>query len=151
MPTDSLPVPIFRQQSDGACLPACARMVLAYLGLDFSEPYLAQLLGTQPAGTPAYHIRRLEKLGVTITYGQINETRLEIYLTANLPVIAFVQAGELPYWTHESFHAIVITGLVRERVTINDPAFSAPQAVTLDELLLAWSEFDYYYAVIRHD
>ena len=45
MPIDSLPVPLFEQESDGACLPACARMVLAYLGLAFAEAHLAQVLG----------------------------------------------------------------------------------------------------------
>ncbi len=32
----------------------------------------------------------------------------------------------------------------------NDPAFAdAPKQVMIDELMLAWSEFDYTYALIR--
>ncbi len=31
MPKDCLPVPHFEQSANGQCLPACARMVLAYL------------------------------------------------------------------------------------------------------------------------
>jgi ABC-type bacteriocin/lantibiotic exporter with double-glycine peptidase domain len=148
MPTDLLPVPLIEQESDGACLPACARMILAYLGLSHSEPQLARILSTQPAGTPAYHIRRLETLGVKVTYGQMSEARLRASVSAGVPVIAFVQAGELPYWHHESFHAVVIVGVTGDAVVINDPAFTTVQSVTWDDLMLAWSEFDYAFAII---
>ena len=37
MPDDWLPVPHYKQSADGQCLPACVRMVLAYLGRDLTE------------------------------------------------------------------------------------------------------------------
>jgi len=86
MPSDWLSVPHHKQSRDGQCLPACARMVLAYLGQDLDEARLARLLRTRPFGTPF----------------------------------------------------------------VNDPAFDdAPQVIPLEHFLLAWSEFDYEYAVIR--
>ncbi len=39
-----LSVPHFRQSVDGYCLPACARMVLAYLGINRSEAEISQVL-----------------------------------------------------------------------------------------------------------
>ena len=85
---------------------------------------------------------------MSVAFGQISEARLRAYLLERIPVIAFVQAGELSYWKHDSFHAVVVTGLVDDVVAINDPAFREPQTVSLDELMLAWSEFDYTYAII---
>jgi hypothetical protein len=44
---------------------------------------------------------------------------------------------------------MVLLGLSSDAAYVNDPAFDdAPQSIPLDHLLLAWSEFDYEYAVI---
>lgn len=54
------------------------------------------------------------------------------------------------YWTVASFHAVVVIGLDDERVYVNDPYFTdAPKAISRDEFILAWSEQDYWYGVIR--
>ncbi len=55
-----LSVPHFRQESDGYCLPACAQMVLSYLGVVRSQADLARQLGARPnIGTPHSHLTRL--------------------------------------------------------------------------------------------
>lgn len=41
MPTVLLPVPPYKQVGAHNCLPACARMVLSYLGQEVSEVELA--------------------------------------------------------------------------------------------------------------
>lgn len=59
MPTVLLPVPHHRQIGPHNCLPACARMVLLYLGEDISEAELAFRLGTTEVGTPGRRLLRL--------------------------------------------------------------------------------------------
>ena len=67
-----------------------------------------------------------------------------------IPVIAFVQAGELPRWRGEQFqHAVVISGLSDEAVWLLDPEGQAqPEAVPLAGFMLAWAGMDYRCAAI---
>ena len=149
MPNDWLPVPHYKQSAEGLCLPACARMVLAYLGLHLSEDQVVKLLRSYPFGTPAPNMRYLESLGVSVTFGQASLARLRDWLQARIPCIVFVQAGDLPYSASEGFHAVVVVGIEEGAAYLHDPASdTAPQIVPLDHFLLAWSEFDYEYAVI---
>ena len=149
MPKDWLPVPHYRQTADGQCLPACARMVLAYLGRELEEAQIAKRLQSYSFGTPAPNIRHLESLGLSVTFGQMSVSRLQAYLQKGIPCILFIQAGELPYSESEGFHAVVVVGLSGQSVYINDPALdTGPQTASLDDLRLAWSEFEYEAAVI---
>lgn len=149
MPGDWLPVPHYKQSADGQCLPACVRMVLAYLGRDLTKAQIAKVLHSYPFGTPAPNVRFLESLGLSVTFGQMSLSRLRAYLQNDVPCIVFVQAGDLPYSGAEGFHAVVVAGLGEHIVYINDPAFDAgPQSVPLDHFMLAWSEFEYECAII---
>ena len=149
MPKDRLPVPHYRQTADGQCLPACARMVLAYLGRELEEAQIARLLRSRSFGTPVPNIRYLESLGLSVIFGQMSVSRLQAHLQKDTPCILFIQAGELPYAESEGFHAVVVVGLRGQTVYINDPALdTGPSAVSLDDLRLAWSEFEYEGAVI---
>ena len=149
MPKDWLPVPHHKQSSDGQCLPACVRMVLAYLGHELEEARIAEVLRAHSFGTPAPNVRYLESLGLSVTFGQMSLSRLRGYLRDGKPCIVFVQAGELPYSESEGSHAVVVVGLSEHVAYINDPAVNGgPQSVPLDHLMLAWSEFEYVCAVI---
>jgi len=149
MPKDYLPVPHYKQSAGGQCLPACARMVLAYLGRELEEAQIARVVHSRSFGTPAPNIRYLESLGVSVTFGQLSLSRLRTYMRRGIPCILFVQVGELPYSQSEGFHAVVAVGLEKQTIYINDPAFDvAPQSVPLDHFMLAWSEFEYEFAVI---
>ena len=45
---------------------------------------------------------------------------------------------------------VVLIGMTGDTACVNDPAFDdAPQVIPLEHFLLAWSEFDYEYAVIQ--
>jgi ABC-type bacteriocin/lantibiotic exporter with double-glycine peptidase domain len=124
-------------------------MILAYFGREIDERSLADLLRTRAIGTPADNIIRLESLGYKVTLGRGIEFDLGRFLKQRLPVIVFVKTQYLPYWDREDAHALVLVGRDASQVYVNDPAFdSAPHAIPLDSLLLAWSEFDYKYAVI---
>ena len=59
MPNVLLPAPHFRQSRDGACLPACVRVVLAYWGDLRDEAGLARQLGTKRHGTPVSAVARV--------------------------------------------------------------------------------------------
>lgn len=150
MPASLLPVPHYKQGHSGSCLPASARMVLEFLGYITSEADLAYRLGTQPFGTPAPNLRRLEQLGFVVTYETVTLAALQGSLEAGLPCLVFVRTGDLPYWTEDTSHVMVAVGINDETIYVNDPAFdTAPQAIPLDYFLLAWSEFDYRCATIQ--
>ena len=149
MPIDWLPVPHYEQSRDGRCLPDCARMVIAYLGQELDEDRLVRMLKARSFGTPADNIRLVAQLGYTITFEQGTESDLRHHLSRGLPCIIFLKTEARSYWKTEDAHAVVLVGIIGELVYINDPALAvAPQTVPLPDFLLAWSEFDYEYAVI---
>ena len=143
--SDILPVPHLPQSAEGYCLPACAWMVLAYLGIERSEAEVGQVLGAQEYGTPSFAIQRLSVLGVQVTYRQWPLSELMGTLASKQPVIVFVRTGFLEHWVEDVAHAVVIVGVEEgRRFWINDPARQqAPLAVSWDGLLAAWAEFDY--------
>ncbi len=150
MPSDWLTVPHFKQSRDGRCLPACARMVLAYLGKDYDEESLARLLRARSFGTPANNIRLVSLIGCSVIFEQGTEADLHRHLARRLPCIIFLKTETLPHWQIEDSHAVVLVGMTGETAYFNDPVFDdAPVSVSLQNFLLAWSEFDYEYAVIE--
>ena len=110
MPRVLLPVSHLKQKGDGDCLAACAAMVLQYLdrGMDYSA--LVQLLKIRNFGAPASNIRFLEQLGFSVTYSVTDVDGLFRMLEHGEPVIAFVRTGDLPYWAHETDHAVIVVG-----------------------------------------
>jgi ABC-type bacteriocin/lantibiotic exporter with double-glycine peptidase domain len=143
--SDVCPVPHFRQSAEGFCLPACARMALAYLGIERSEVEVSRVLGAQEYGTPSFAIQRLVDLDVQVTYRQWSLTEFVAALTDKQPVIIFVRTGFLDHWTKDVAHAVVVVGIEEgQRFWINDPAREeGPLAVSWDGLLAAWAEFDH--------
>lgn len=61
----TLAVPHFQQATSYTCLPACARMVLSFLGYEHTERELADAFGTVPLlGTPPENVvSALEAMG----------------------------------------------------------------------------------------
>jgi ABC-type bacteriocin/lantibiotic exporter with double-glycine peptidase domain len=124
-------------------------MVLAYWRRDVTYSALLRLLRIQPYGAPAGNIRLLSGLGVRVTYSKTNLRGLEALLDQGLPVIVFVRTGELPYWTYQTDHAVVVVGYDEDYVYIDDPDRSgAPISVPSGDFELAWLERDYAYALI---
>ena len=125
-------------------------MILEFLGQTVSEADLAHLLGTQAFGTPAPNLRRLEQIGFSAIYESGTLATLRSHLKSGIPCLVFVRTGNLPYWDEDAAHVLVAIGIDDEAIYVNDPAFDeAPQIALLDHFLLAWSEFDHRYAVIR--
>jgi len=44
---ETISIPHFEQSAEGYCLPACARMILASLGINRTEAEIGKVLGTQ--------------------------------------------------------------------------------------------------------
>jgi ABC-type bacteriocin/lantibiotic exporter with double-glycine peptidase domain len=145
-----LDVPYLPQHEPGGCLVACAAMVLAYLQQPALQEDIARQIGAQPAGVPAFNIRRLAAWGLEVEYGQGSLNELSAALTRGYPPIIFLRTSELPYWQEDTPHAVVLIGLDRESALLLDPAYEdeTPVSVTLGDFLLAWSHFDMVYALI---
>jgi len=143
----------FQQSAPGYCLPACVRMVLAYLGLERTEAEVGRILGAREYGTPSFAVQRLAALGLRVVYGAWSIPQLFSALDAGQPVILFVHTEFLDYWREDVAHAIVVVGAVEnQQFWLHDPALpSGPLVVSWDGLLAAWAEFSYRGATISGD
>ena len=145
-----LDVPFQRQLEPSWCLPACVCMVAAYLEQPLLQEDVARWLDTQYLGTPASRVQRLTQRGFSVIYreGSLNEVRR--LLDEGVPPIVFVQAGELSYWDVDTWHALVLVGIDEGTVQALDPMHGEhPVKIEIDELMLAWSHFDYKYAALQ--
>ena len=141
-----LKIPYYPQKADGYCLPACVQMVLAYLNISRSQDALGRKLGIRlPLGVPTSHITKLASSTLAITYETGTVEKISQWLNQATPVIVFIQAGELPYWSGHHFqHAIVVAGLEAQTIWGLDPGYETiPVAIPLDDFLLAWDEIDH--------
>lgn len=150
MPSILLPVPHYPQTGKHNCLPACARMVLGYLGLSATEEELAVQLGTTPLGTTGRNLLRLQDYLLSVVYGPLTISLLKTELNQSRPVIVLVSTIFLDYWQRDTAHAVVVVGYDDDHLFLNDPAFAnAPQTVTVDGILAAWGEFDFLAGVVK--
>ena len=149
--SDVLPVPHFQQSSEGFCLPAYARMILGYLGLEQDEASVGQILGAKKYGTPSSAIERLNDSDIEAVYQEWSAAELSSMLEAGHPVIVFVRTIFLDYCQEDFAHALVVVGVTtNQRFWVQDTAQPAgPIDVSWDGLLAAWSEFDYHGAILR--
>jgi ABC-type bacteriocin/lantibiotic exporter with double-glycine peptidase domain len=150
MPMHLLPIEHRVQEEEFGCLAACAQMLLAAAGLTVSQHGLNRLLDLRTGGVPYSRLQRLTKYNINIALAAGDESQLRQVLDQRFAPIIFVHTSQLTsYWTVPTRHAIVVVGYDETNFYLNDPAFpDAPQAVSIDELILAWLEFDYMYALI---
>lgn len=147
-----LPVPFHKQEDDVYCLPACVQMVLSYWRKAPSQQKLARQLKVRSGlGAPARNILRLSQRKHTIIHTTGTLTDIENWLNQRIPVIIFLQAGELPHWPNSwSQHAIVVIGMDESHIIALDPAHDEhPITIPTGDFMLAWLEMDYLYAVIH--
>lgn len=149
MPARLLSVEHRRQKADAGCIAACAQMVLASLGITVSQDELNHLFELTPAGMPAPRLRRLERYSVQVTIQQGDQNDLFQAINRGASPILFVRTGQLSYWDIDTQHVVLVIGYDGSALLLNDPAFpDAPQRVGIDELMLAWDEFDNIYALL---
>ncbi len=144
MPNVLLPAPHFEQSRDGACLPACVRMVLAFYGDLRRESDIATQLGTKPYGTPISAVSRItQDRRYVATTVSLTDMLLKSHLDRGNPIIARVWTAMLSGWTVTTSHVLVVIGYDDEGVFVNDPAFAQhPRFVAWDAFLASWAEFD---------
>ena len=124
-------------------------MVLDYLGKSVDYTALLKTLQIKSIGALRQNITRLERYGVSVTYGESDLHSIAQHLQRAHPVIAFVDTAELPYWHYGCNHAVVIVGFGDDIVILNDPAFAdATQHVSAGDFELAWLNSDNVCAVI---
>lgn len=147
-----LDVPHQQQANPSWCLPACVAMVAAYWQQPLLQADIAHWLGSTAVGVPASRVQRLGSRGFTVIYRTGSLADLESWILKGKPCILFVRTGELTYWQMDTAHAIVLAGFDAEEAILIDPAMTlAAIRVPIGELMLAWSYFDYAYAVLYVD
>lgn len=148
--SDRLTLSHFQQSQEGYCLSACARMVVAHLGIALSEAEINQALGARDFGTPSFAIQKLASLGFQVIYREWSIPQTVDTLRDGTPIIVFVRTAFLEYWGRDVAHAVVLVDVEEnQRFWLYDPALSAgPTAVSWDGLLAAWAEFGYRGALI---
>lgn len=147
-----LSVPFYPQRDEGYCLPVSVQMALAFQGIPESEENIAGRLKVKPGlGAPARNICFLASEKIEVIYGEGILTDLQNQLHLEIPIIVFVQTGELSYWRGESFqHAIVVVGIEGDFIWLLDPAYTESVVkLSVHEFILAWLEMDYLYAVVK--
>jgi len=145
MPNVSISKPHHKQEHDASCLPACAKMILNFLGNTIEESALRNLLVTDEVGTSALNILMLN--------ASLPDTKAElhIWLLTDLinyleekqqPCIVTVVTTNLPYWDEASHsHAVVVCGFDEENIFVNDPFFDDEEfIVPIEAFLAAWFE-----------
>jgi len=145
-----LPVVHSLQEVDSGCLAACGQMLLRYLGINVSQRQLNRLLDQGELGALFSNIQRLSRHRVQVALNIGDDLALKRALDSNKPPTLPVLTKELTtYWDVNVRHALVIVGYDDTHFYLNDPAFAdAPKRVMIDELMLAWLEFDCTYALI---
>ena len=141
----------WQQQHEDDCLVACCKMVLDYLGITKSEAWLWHRLSSGDV-TPFPTVAKLaDELGLTVEvayWGSL--TTFGAYIESGLPILVAVNADDPKDWPYVSNHAVVVIGFDDQHVFVHDPAQpETPLEISIASFLLAWSNRDYEYAVIR--
>jgi uncharacterized protein YvpB len=124
-------------------------MILAYLGQPKPYETLTKVLGTRWFGTPVDNILQLDQLGIQVVIEEMTLEEISSYLEQGLPVMAFINTADLPYWNVSSDHVVVVIGMDEQWIYVNDPYFpQAPQQVSQTSFELAQLRFDNRCAVV---
>ena len=106
------------------------------------------MLDTTPYGAIASRVTRFSEMGLAVTYEEGVLADLYPVLDGHLPVITLVRTGELPHWSWDTMHAILLVGYDEHHFYANDPYFvNAPVQIPVGDFDLAWFEMGNRYAV----
>jgi len=157
--TDKLEVPlVLPLQNDGhSCVPRCIKMIFEYIGnrlggqapnLDIDD--IAEIIETKIDGTLPEKVKKLNtnldvlrsipSLEFDVDLKTHSFSEIEDEIKANRPVIAWI---ELSDGIHRCGHAVVVTGLDREKhlIYFNDPMFGEKQE-EIGSFMSRWDNLD---------
>jgi ABC-type bacteriocin/lantibiotic exporter with double-glycine peptidase domain len=145
-----LPVGHIQQRHASDCLATCVDMILKYYNAPVDYRRLLKVLKTDPnLGTPFPNVVNLQSLQINVIYRRGDLMQLYTFVSKGWPVLVPVRTSELPHWREDTKHAVVVVGMDKRDIYINDPAFAnAPIQVPHGDFDLAWLEHDEYYAVL---
>ena len=128
-------------------------MALGHLGIEIDEARLRKILRVGAEFTPFYHLRYLERLGLSISrVEQGDVSAFEAFIESGLPVLVAIKTLDWPHWGEiVTEHAVVVVGIdqLHDLIYINDPFFAeAPFEMSLRLFEIGWEEKDRQYAVI---
>ncbi len=135
-------LPCLEQEQGHTCVPACIRIVLHYLGADFSENEISVACKTTPRGTDQDDAAEgIVSLGFNaIKLEAITFEGITRFIRQNQPVIVLLSVKHLPYGSQMGMHAVVVNGFSTNTVSFIDPARGEEIEITMDTFLQAWDE-----------
>lgn len=136
-----------QQMALGYCLPACAEMALAQLGIVVTQTRLSRTLGTRVGvGTPFSRVERLAQWNVRVRLTRrASIDDLVASLAADMAaIVAVTTTPGLPGWGNiRTQHTVLVANIGTEQIAYHDPALAyGPVSALRAEFLLAWSEMD---------
>ena len=145
-----------QQEVIGYCLPACAQMALAQLGVASTQTQLAQIMGTRiGVGTPFSRVERLVQWNILVQLtrpASIDDLVMSL-AAARAVIVAVTTTPGLPGWGNiRTQHTVLVTHIDADRIAYHDPALAhGPVSTLLTEFLLAWGEMDERAAFLSRD
>ena len=128
--------PLYKQETEYSCAPACLRMVLAYFGILETEEKLIELSDCMPDGTrPLGLIDAARHYGFneTRSYNQLSLDDLESIIEQKLFPIVYVGV-RLSQLSRPEKHAMVVVAIDENGVEVLDPLRG--------EMVLSLKEFE---------
>jgi len=139
----------FKQEDEVSCVPASLAMVLSAYDKEISQSELKNYMGTTESGTQVEVVwERLPFERWGLQYHQrfgCSLEDLENELAEGVPPIVFIISSFLPHSEKDFLHAVVVVGLDRESVSINDPLLeeSSPFQMGSSAFQEAWQWYNY--------
>lgn len=140
--------PDVRQNTCFNCGVVSTQAILAYYGIEYSEPQLQKDLKTSKKwGTATRNIVNFFKYKkFQIEYGTFTEGKVKKYLHANIPVMILIQAwgpDRIDYrHTNQYGHYVVVSGYNERGFIIEDPAIFGRGIITYSNLKKRWHADD---------
>ena len=143
-------IPLHKQEIAYTCVPACLKMVLSYSGEEYGEKFLAENCNTTTIGTSADDaVSAAEKLGFSAFEAEGSLDILNEYLRHKVPVIVYLRTKYLSWWIDDCIHALIVTDLCRDKITLIDPSFGKEFECNIQTFYRSWKEIDNLCIIIK--
>jgi predicted double-glycine peptidase len=140
--------PDVRQNTNYDCGAVCVQAVLAYYGIEYSEPRLQKDLKTSKKwGTTTRNIINFFKYkNFQVESGSFTEKQLKKFIKRKIPVLVLIQAwapcGTDYRHTNQYGHYVVISGYNDSGFIIEDPAIFGRGIITYSGMKKRWHADD---------